>query len=314
MTHTVAVAKGTTDPVRLQLAIPGAEIVEATDFDSLPEAAMRTTVVALRSGMLLGRQQLDRLPLLQHVVRVGSGTDNIDVPELAQRGITLHRNPHVSAAAVAEWCLVAGLSLARRVPLGHNALSQGRHVKDACLGRPFSELDVAVWGAGPVGRSTARLLAPFARQVTFAHWPSNPPELPQLPARTLVERADVHVVAVPLRHGTRGLFDEPFLAGVADRRPLVICAGRIETLDVDAFLRALDAQQIGGLALDAIDPEHMGLVHPADGLRNLLVTPHIGAQRTDVRRDLDAWLTQLIASILTGPATGPAVAVHLEDR
>ncbi|MFG3225154.1 NAD(P)-dependent oxidoreductase [Kitasatospora sp. NPDC048194] len=307
MTDTVLIAKGAADLHQLERSLPGVEFIETVDFDSLPDAAHRATFLALRSGARLGGEQLDQLPLLQHVVRVGSGTDNIDVAELARRGITLHRNPHVSAAAVAEWCLVAALSLARRIPLGHNALVQGSHMKDACLGRPLSALDVAMWGAGPVGRSTARLLAPFARRVTFAHWPSNPPELQQLPAHELVEHADVHVMALPLRDGTRGLFNEGFLAGVAARQPLVICAGRIETLDVEAFLRALDAQRIGGLALDAIEAEHVGLAHTTAGARNLLVTPHIGAQRTDVRQELDAWLTQLLASIST-----PVGAAHQE--
>ncbi|MFD9123519.1 NAD(P)-dependent oxidoreductase [Kitasatospora sp. NPDC059571] len=314
MTPTVLIAKGTADLSGLRLALPGIEITEVPDFDSLPDIAARTAIVALRSGTRLGREQLDQLRILQHVIRVGSGTDNIDLPELARRGITLHRNAHASATAVAEWCLVATLSLARRVPLGHNALAHGRHMKDACLGRALSELDVAVWGAGPVGRSAAKLLTPFARQVTFAQWPSNPPELPQLPAQALRERADVHVIAVPLQADTRRLFNEAFLTEVAERQPLVICAGRIETLDVAAFVRALDAGQIGGLALDAIDPEHAEQLNVTVGLRNLLVTPHIGAQRADVRHTLDAWLAQLIASITAGPAAAPKYPGLLEVR
>ncbi|GLW58764.1 NAD(P)-dependent oxidoreductase [Kitasatospora phosalacinea] len=314
MTATVLVAKGAADPSALRLALPGVEITEVPDFDSLPDHAHRTTVVALRSGARLGREQLDRLPILRHVIRVGSGTDNIDLHELARRGITLHRNAHASATAVAEWCLVAALNLARRIPLGHNALARGRHMKDACLGRALSELDVAVWGAGPVGRSAASLLAPFARQIVFAQWPSNPPELPQLPAQALRERADVHVLAVPLRADTRRLFDEAFLTEVAERRPLVICAGRIETLDAGVFLHALDDGRIGGLALDAIDPEHLEQVNAAIGPRNLLVTPHIGAQRTDVRQALDTWLTQLIISITTGSSAAPEHAPLLEVR
>ncbi|MFJ9693138.1 NAD(P)-dependent oxidoreductase [Kitasatospora sp. NPDC101183] len=314
MTQTILIAKGAADLGCLQLSLPRIEFIETADFDSLPGNAHRATLLTLRSGARLGGRQLDRLPLLQHVVRVGSGTDNIDVAELARRGITLHRNPHVSAAAVAEWCLIAALSLARRIPLGHNALVQGRHMKDACLGQPLSDLDVAVWGAGPVGRSAARLLAPFARQVTFARWPSNPPALQQLPAHTLIDYADVHVIALPLRDETRGRFDEGFLARASARRPLVICAGRIETLDVEAFLSSLDTRRITGLALDAIEAEHLGLVGASAGARNLLVTPHVGAQRADVRKELDTWLTQLIASVSDHRVAVPVGTAHQEGR
>ncbi|MEV5574489.1 NAD(P)-dependent oxidoreductase [Spirillospora sp. NPDC052269] len=296
MTHTVLIAKGTADLDRLQRACPDVEVIEVADFESPPGAA-RATIAALRSGTPLGRRQLGRLPMLQHVLRAGSGTDNIDVRQLDRRGIILHRNPDASAAAVAEWCLAAALSLARRLPLGHNGLVQGQHLKDACLGTPLSDLDVAIWGAGPVGRATAELLAPFVRRVSFACWPSNQYELRQLPARVLVQRADLHVLAIPLRPETRGQFGRDFLTAVADRRPLVLCAGRIETLDVGAFLRTLDAERITGLALDAIDPEHTSQVNVLTGPRNLLITPHIGAQRTDVRQELDAWLTRIIRSI-----------------
>ncbi|MFC5187975.1 NAD(P)-dependent oxidoreductase [Actinomadura harenae] len=309
MTHTVLITKGTADLDRLHHACPGVELIEVADFES-PPRAVRATVAALRSGTSLGRRQLDRLPMLQHVVRAGSGTDNIDVHQLAQRGITLHRNPHASTAAVAEWCLVAALSLARRIPLGHNGLVQGQHLKTTCLGVPLSDLNVAIWGAGPVGRATAELLAPFTRSVSFASWPSNPPELRQLSVRLLVQRADLHVLAVPLRPETRGRFGQEFLTGVADRRPLVLCAGRIETLNVGAFLRALDAERITGLALDSIDPEHTGQVNALTGPRNLLVTPHVGAQRTDVRHELDAWLLRVLTSITAGSAPHPGDEVR----
>ncbi|WP_042440187.1 NAD(P)-dependent oxidoreductase [Streptacidiphilus albus] len=308
MTESVLVLTGAADLIRLQHACPGAEFVEISDTDVLPEAADRATVIVLRSGVALGEPQLIRLPALQHVVRPGSGTDNLDLAALARRGIVLHRHPQAGAAAVAEWVLASALCLTRRIPLGHNALARGLHAKAACVGTPLAEADVAVWGAGPVGRAVGRTLAPFVQQVTFARWPSNPPQLPQQSAHTLIEQSAIHVIALPLRPGTRHLFGEPFLTRIAERSPLLICAGRAETLDLSACLRALGEQRLAGLALDAVEPEHIPLLHTTTEPLNLLATPHIGAQRSDVRTELDTWAGELIVQ-LTSPQRVSSAAV-----
>lgn len=308
MTDTVLVLEGAADLIRLQHSSPGAEFLEISDVDALPEAADRATVIVLRSGVPLGERQLTRLPALRHVVRTGSGTDNLDLAALTRRGIALHRHPQASAAAVAEWVLAAALCLTRRIPLGHNALAQGLHAKAACMGAPLAEADVAVWGAGPVGRAVGRTLAPLVRQVTFAQWPSNPPQLPQQPAHTLIEQSAIHVIALPLRPGTRRLFGEPLLTRAVERSPLLICAGRAETLDLSACLRALGEQRLSGLALDAVEPEHIPLLHTVTEPLNLLATPHIGAQRSDVRTELDTWAGELIAQF-TCPQLDSSAAV-----
>jgi D-3-phosphoglycerate dehydrogenase / 2-oxoglutarate reductase len=298
MTSTVLLLKGAGDLELLRSAVGTAEVLEVGDLAELPEAATRATVILMRSGVRLGEQQLAALPMLQHVVRAGSGTGNIDLTALTRRGVILHRNPQAGAVAVAEWTLAAVLSLARRIPLGHNALAQGLHAKAACVGRPLAELDIAVWGAGLVGQAVGNLLAPFARRVAFARWHSIPPGLPQQSARSLVDEAAVHVIAFPLRPQTQQLFGEAFLARAAARRPFLICAGRIETLDLSACLCALEDQRLSGLALDAVEAEHIPLLRMTNGPLNLLATPHIGAQRQDVRSALDTWAVTLIARLI----------------
>jgi len=298
MTGTVLLLKGAADPESLRTALGTAAVLEVGDLAELPTAATRATVLVLRSGVRLGEQQLARLPMLRHVVRAGSGTDNIDLAALTRRGVVLHRNPQAGAAAVAEWALAAVLSLARRIPLGHNALAQGQHAKAACLGRPLAELYVAVWGAGPVGQAVGTLLAPFAGRVAFARWHSIPPGLPQESARALMDEASVHVVALPLRPQTQYLFDEAFLDRAAAQCPLLVCVGRVGTLDLSACLRALEDKRLSGLALDAVEAEHVPSLRMTDRPLNLLATPHLGAQRQDVRLTLDAWAVTLIARLL----------------
>ncbi|MFD3413443.1 NAD(P)-dependent oxidoreductase [Streptomyces cyaneofuscatus] len=291
----VLVLRGAADASAIRRVLPDVLVHELPDLNSpLPDDA---TVVVLRSGVRLGERELDALPRLCHVVRTGSGIDHIDVNALEHRGITLHRNAEAGAGAVGEWILAAALALARRIPLGQHALLLGRHEKQACMGASLGTLTAGIWGAGPVGLAADWALAPYVGRTAFAAWPSNPPGLRELSQTVLMEQSRVHVIALPLRPTTEQLIGEEFLARVAPQRPLLICAGRLETLDVAACLRALADGRLSGLALDPVEREHLPLLTGSTTPLNLLASPHIGAQRSDVRGALDRWATDLLREI-----------------
>lgn len=291
----VMVLRGAADTNAIRRALPDVVVHEVPDLDSPPPAD--TAVLVLRSGVRLGKRELDALPRLGHVVRAGSGIDHIDVSALRHRDITLHRNAEAGAGAVGEWVLTAALALARRIPLGQHALMLGQHEKQACMGASLGTLAAGVWGAGPVGLAADWALAPFMDRTAFAAWPSNPPGLRELSPTALMEQSQVHVIALPLRPTTEQHIGEDFLARVAPQRPLLICAGRLETLDVAACLRALADGRLSGLALDPVEREHLPLLTGSTAPLNLLLSPHIGAQRSDVRGALDRWAIDLLKEI-----------------
>ncbi|GAA3377091.1 hydroxypyruvate reductase [Streptomyces sannanensis] len=291
----VLVLRGGADAGAIRRALPDVLVHELPDLASPLPAD--TAVLVLRSGVRLGERELDALPHLRHVVRTGSGIDHIDVSALRHRGITLHRNAEAGAGAVGEWVLAAALALARRIPLGQHALLLGQHEKQACMGASLGTLAAGIWGAGPVGLAADWALAPYVGRTAFAAWPSNPPGLRELSPTALMEQSQVHVIALPLRPTTEQLIGEDFLACVAPQRPLLICAGRLETLDVAACLRALADGRLSGLALDPVEREHLPLLTGSTTPLNLLASPHIGAQRSDVRGALDRWAVDLLKEI-----------------
>lgn len=294
----VLVSTGSADVGLLNDRVPELDsrlVADLRDVDAT--SAARAVAVVLRSGVPLGAAELSRLPRLRLVLRAGSGVDNIDLAALRHRGVELRRNPEAGAAAVAEWVLLALLALARRAALGHNALRAGRHLKPECVGVSSRTLQVGVWGAGPVGRAAAATLAPHALDVCFAEWPSVPAHLPSRPGDALLGWADVHVLALPLRRTTASLVDAAWLRAAAPRRPLLICAGRLGTLDLPAVFDALRRADLSGLALDPLDPPDLPLLDATLGASlNLLATPHIGAQRADVRDAIDEWVAEQLAS------------------
>ncbi|MFF8617952.1 NAD(P)-dependent oxidoreductase [Streptomyces sp. NPDC015350] len=292
------VLTGAADPTLLARALPGWTVILADSLDQAAElpdpSAVRILVVP--SGVPVGPAELDRLPGLSDVIRTGAGLDGLDLTALAARRIRVHRNPAPAGAAVAEWVLAAALSLARRIPLGHAALTSGIHLKASCLTPPLNRARVAIWGAGPVGRACARALTLHVGEIVYAARPSIEPGLPQMPAAQLSAWADLHINALPHTPKTHHTFGAEFLARARERHPLLIVAGGLDTVDLTACIEALDNGHLDGLAFDLVD--HTGTLLPRGGIpRNLLVTPHIGAQRTDVRVALDRWAADLARTL-----------------
>lgn len=295
--------RGAADTGLLQRHLPGCTIREITALASAdPKLAARAEVLVLRSGHQLDAERLRQWPKLRHVIRAGSGLDGIDTGHLAARGVTVHRNPEPAADAVAEWTLAVLFALARRIPYGHAALLEGKHVKQHCLAPPLSQMRLAIWGAGPVGRTCAKVLAPYVADVAFASRPSLLDTLPTRPGDELPGWADAHIVALPPTDENHGRFGADFLAAAREKAPLLICVGRLGTLDVSTCLRALADGGLGGLALDPVEESDLPLWPGTDasGPLNFLATPHIGAQRHDVRVLLDRWVATTAAGVLAG--------------
>ncbi len=256
--------------------------------------AVRTVVV--RSNVRVDSELLDRFPLLTRVLRAGSGTDNIDLELLRRRGIALRRYPDASAAAVAELAVAALIVLARLVPLAHWENRQGRHRKEDLWGQPLAELDVAIWGAGPVGRATYAELRHRCRSVAFVRHVARDAALPYQERSRAVERADAHVLCLPLRPGTERLFDEAMLEALRPKRPYLINVGRYELWDLRAVLAALRRQDLRGAFVDPVEERHLPELREAlEGEPvNLLTSQHLGAQRVDVHLEMARWLLKAI--------------------
>lgn len=254
-------------------------------------------MVIVRSGVRVDDMFLDRYPKLTTVVRAGNGLDNIEQDALERRNITLTRRPGESADAVAGLTLAALSVLARKVPAGQAGLARGNWLKSDLVGDRLSELGVAIWGAGAVGQSCATLLEPLVSWVSFATWPSASPALKQAASGVLETDADVHVLALPLRSATTGMFGPDWLSRIEGRAPYVLNVGRFELLDFGRAIVQLARGSLRGLFVDPVDASHVPMVAPElatnPGL-NLLVSPHLGAQRRDVLSALGDWLFEQI--------------------
>ncbi|MGH2775833.1 MAG: D-isomer specific 2-hydroxyacid dehydrogenase family protein [Actinomycetota bacterium] len=91
---------------------------------------------------------------------------------------------------------------------------------------------------------------------------------------SVLPEADFVVVAAAHTGATHHLFDEVKLAAMKSDAWIVNVA-RGGLIDTGALVAALEAEDIGGAALDVTDPEPLPDGHPLWDLDNCLITPHV---------------------------------------
>jgi len=252
-----------------------ARIIE--DYDAL----------IVRGRTKVTRELMERAVNLKVIGRAGSGLDNIDVKAAEEMGITVINTPEAVADSVAELTIGLMLSLVRMIPYADRSMKEGKWLKRKLKGRLLKGKTLGLIGLGNVGLRVARIAKAMGMKILVTKRTPPPREiLRELDAEfltlpELLKRSDIVTLHVPLT-------DETYkMIGVEELRlmkpgALLINTSRGAILDHEALMDALESGRLGGAALDVYESEP-----PCDvrlmKLRNVVCTPHIGAQTEEAR-------------------------------
>lgn len=221
----------------------------------------------------------------------------------------------IYGAACAEHALALMLMAARRLHLHARATRWGREGLHSSEYRLEGKI-AAIVGTGGIGAALVPMLAPLGMRVVGVNRSGRPLEGAERTARVdrlseVVAEADFVVVAAALTTETRNLFDKEMLAAMKPSAWIVNVA-RGGLIDTDALVAALEANVIGGAALDVTEPEPLPDGHPLWTLDNCVITPHVAntwamtlAELPHmVRRNVAAWGAGEPLEGLVDPALG----------
>lgn len=285
-------------PSYIRSALPSAVIAYEVNEGDTPEQAALDTVEFYVPPYDAGPDEgviVARMPRLQVVQSLMAGVDAI-LPHVPPN-VVLCNAAGVHDASTAE--LAIGLMIsAQRNLHGYRDL-QHQGVWDLQWQRGLADAHVLIVGAGNIATAIAHRLV--AMEATFSrvgrtartdalgavHAAS---ELP-----TLLPRADIVCLIVPLTPDTKHLVDADFLSSMKEDALLVNVA-RGKVVDTEALLEALHGGRIRA-AVDVTDPEPLPAGHPLWTAPNVIITPHIGGHaraflpraRELVRAQFDRW-------------------------
>jgi glyoxylate reductase len=103
----------------------------------------------------------------------------------------------------------------------------------------------------------------------------------------------------PLTPETTGLISGPQFAKMK-RSAILINMARGPVVDHAALHTALTTGQIAAAGIDVTDPEPLPRDHPLLGLKNLVITPHLGSASNRTRRRMMEMTIDNLAAGLAG--------------
>jgi phosphoglycerate dehydrogenase-like enzyme len=229
----------------------------------------------------VSRAHIERAPRLRLIQKIGVGVNTIDLEAARASGIAVCNMPGTNTNAVAEMTLLLMLAALRRV-LQLDALCRSRiWVPDQTLREGLAELSgrtVGFIGFGAVPQRLAPILSALGANTIYTARSNKAVPYPRLELGSLLAKADIISVHLPLTSETLGLVGRSEIARMKPGAILVNTA-RGGIVDETALHDALTTGHLSAAGLDVFEDEPVRVDHPLLSLSNVITAPHV------------AWLT-----------------------
>ncbi|HEX9563394.1 MAG TPA: phosphoglycerate dehydrogenase [Gemmatimonadaceae bacterium] len=258
--------------------------------DELTRAIADADAVLVRSATRITRESLAQADRLKVIGRAGVGVDTIDVDAATERGIPVLTAPEGNTISAAELTMALVLALARKVPGADRSMKAGEWDKKSFTGTELCGKTFGLVGAGRIGSEVARRARAFGMRVLVYDPFLNTERALALDVEIatldeVLEKSDVVSVHVPLTDSTRNLVGEAQIARMK-RGVLLLNVARGGVVDEQALLAALQSGHVAGAALDVFETEPLPADHPFRSLRNVVLTPHLGASTSEAQHSV----------------------------
>jgi phosphoglycerate dehydrogenase-like enzyme len=250
----------------------------------------------------LTARSLEGAERLAVVARHGVGLDFVDVAACTDNGVAVTITPAGITRPMASSAAALVLALAHRLRERDRALHEG----DWGAGRfrpqgtGLTGRTLGVIGFGRIGRELVRLLAPWEMRVLVTQRTQVEEDgVSYVSLDTLLDEADVVVVACPLTDETRGLLDEGRL-GLMKPTAFLVNVARGAIVDQAALVDALRTGRLAGAGVDVVDPEPLPADDPLLSLSNVVGAPHSLGYTDELLRGCVAQACESLLDVAAG--------------
>ena len=267
----------------------------------------------LGSGLKVGKELLDQAPYLKIVCNTSVGYDNLNMEELAKRGIMATNTPDVLNDTVADTVFGLLLSTAKRIPELDHWVKKGQWESD--LEEKWFGVDVhhkvlGIIGMGAIGSAIAkRAHLGFDMEILY-HNRSRNEEAEQKYGATycsmedLLKQSDFVCLMTPMTPQTEKMMGKREFE-LMKETAIFINGSRGKTVDEDALIHALQTGEILAAGLDVFVEEPVKLDNPLLSMKNAVTLPHIGSATYETRLKMEILAATNLVAGLQGeiPAT-----------
>ncbi|MFJ4105267.1 2-hydroxyacid dehydrogenase [Amycolatopsis japonica] len=312
MTSTIAVTRWIPDEALKVLAEAGEVKLSRADRPLTPDELRdfvrgSSAIVGMLHDRIDGGVADAAGPDLKVVANVAVGYDNIDVPALAARGITVTNTPGVLTDATADLAFGLILAVTRRLGEGERLIRSRTpwsfHL-GFLLGSSLQDKTLGIVGLGQIGQAVARRALGFGMRIVYSGRSRATEDVEKtlgakyVPFDELLRSSDVVSLHCPLTPETRHLVDADALKAMKPGAYLINTT-RGPVVHEAALADALEAGEIAGAGLDVFEAEPEVEPRLLDR-ENVVLTPHLGSATVETRTAMAVLAAENVASVLTG--------------
>ncbi|WP_300624773.1 hydroxyacid dehydrogenase [uncultured Megasphaera sp.] len=257
--------------------------VVAWDDPAIQNAADAEAVIV--RTYVMDKEKIDAMPKLRIIAKHGVGTDNIDIPYAASKGILVTNTPTANSNSVAELIIGLILDCARKITYSHESCMEGleRNQPMFLSGQEISGKKAGLIGIGHIGAIVGKRLKGGFDMDVLAYDPFLGKEKTEAmgfsytdDVTDIYKTCDVVSVSVPLNDQTRNMISAGELA-MCKKNAIIINASRGGIVNEHDLSQALADGEIFSAAVDAWVVEPVQKDHELFRQKNFVGTPHNGA-------------------------------------
>jgi D-3-phosphoglycerate dehydrogenase / 2-oxoglutarate reductase len=281
----------------------------------LDEVAQSDALIT-RSGTAVTRELVAAGDRLRVVGRAGVGLDNVDVDAATERGILVINAPTANIISATEHTMALLLSACRNLPAADASVKRGEWTRSKFMGLELNGKTLGIVGLGRIGSGIALRLRAFGMRVLaydpyIAKGAADRVNAEMVSLDRLLRESDVITVHTPLTDETKGMIGATEIAKMKNGVVLVNCA-RGGIYVEDDLVAALESGKVATAAIDVFEEEPPPKDHPFLRAKNLVLTPHIGANTIEAQDRVAVQTAEMVVDALRGSIFVSAVNLPFE--
>jgi D-3-phosphoglycerate dehydrogenase / 2-oxoglutarate reductase len=279
-------------------------------------AVAESDALITRSGTAVTPELVNAGTRLRIVGRAGVGLDNVDVDACTARGILVINAPTANIMSATEHTMAMLLALCRNIPEAHASVKRGEWTRSKFLGTELDGKTLGIVGLGRIGsRVTIRARGFGMRVIAFDPYIADSAYEKVGAAKVtfdqLLAQADIITVHTPATDETRGMIGARELEKTKEG-VIVLNIARGGIYDEQALADALNSGKVAGAAIDVYVEEPPGKDHPLLNAKNIILSPHIGANTIEAQDRVAVQTSEMVIQALRGSIFVSAVNLPFE--
>lgn len=304
-------------PVALELLRSDGFNVEtyaaAMTEDELIEKIKNVSVLGIRSKTQVTARVLEHANRLMVIGAFCIGTNQIDLKAATKKGVAVFNAPFSNTRSVVELAIAQMIMLIRNIPDKSVKMHKGEWDKSAKGSYEVRGKKLGIIGYGNIGTQLSVLAEAMGMQVLYYDAEEKLGLGNATKCRSmneLLESADVISMHVDGRPTNSDLIGKREFA-LMKKGVIFINLSRGHVVDIPALKDAVESGHVAGCAIDVFPHEPVSnneeFVSELRGLRNTILTPHIGGSTSEAQENIGHFVPGKIIDYINNGSTSNSV-------